>query len=100
MKFLSNRRVSPFSLGVFFTLARVSLALLSLRKNGDYSWSMSRPVHQSLFPGLPPKAPLSLRETSTERTPGTRLHISYNFCGLKMEFALKTGADYTNIRLI
>ena len=64
MKFLSNRRVSPFSLGVFFTPARVSLALLSLRKNGDYSWSMSRPVHQSLFPGLPPKAPLSLRETS------------------------------------
>ena len=64
MKFLSNRRVSPFLLGVFFTLARVSLALLSLRKNGDYSWSMSRPVHQSLFPGLPPKAPLSLRETS------------------------------------
>ena len=64
MKFLSNRRVSPFSLGVFFTLPRVSLALLSLRKNGDYSWSMSRSVRQSLFPGLPPKAPLSLRETS------------------------------------
>ena len=32
-----TRRVSPFSRRVFFTLARVSLGLLSLRKNGDYS---------------------------------------------------------------
>ena len=32
-----RRRVSPFSRGVIFTRARVSLALLSLRKNGDYS---------------------------------------------------------------
>ena len=29
----------PFSCRVIFTRARVSLALLSLRKNGDYSWS-------------------------------------------------------------
>ena len=34
---LSPRGVSPFSRGVIFTRARVSLALLSLRKNGDYS---------------------------------------------------------------
>ena len=34
---LSPRRVSPFLRGVIFTCARVSLALLSLRKNGDYS---------------------------------------------------------------
>ena len=33
----SNRRVSPFPRGVIFTRARVSLTLLSLRKNGDYS---------------------------------------------------------------
>ena len=32
--FLSPRRVSPFSRGVIFTRARVSLALLSPRKNG------------------------------------------------------------------
>ena len=32
--FLTPRRVSPFSRGVVFTLARVSLAHLSLRKNG------------------------------------------------------------------
>ena len=32
--FLSPRRVSPFSRGMIFTRARVSLALLSLRKNG------------------------------------------------------------------
>ena len=32
--FLIPRRVSPFSRGVVFTLARVSLAHLSLRKNG------------------------------------------------------------------
>ena len=31
--------VSPFSRGVIFMRARVSLALLSLRKNGDYSSS-------------------------------------------------------------
>ena len=37
--FLSPRRVSNFSRGVIFTRARVSLALLSLRKNGDYSQS-------------------------------------------------------------
>ena len=37
--FLSHRRVSPFSRGVIFTRTRVSLALLSLRKNGDYSHS-------------------------------------------------------------
>ena len=30
-------RVSPFSRGVIFKHARISLALLSLRKNGDYS---------------------------------------------------------------
>ena len=30
-------RDSPFSRGVIFTRTRVSLALLSLRKNGDYS---------------------------------------------------------------
>ena len=35
--FLSPRRVSNFSRGVIFTRARVSLAPLSLRKNGDYS---------------------------------------------------------------
>ena len=35
--FLSLRRVSPFLVWVIFTRARVSLALLSLRKNGDYS---------------------------------------------------------------
>ena len=35
--FLSPRRVSPFSCGVIFTRAHVSLALLSLRKNGEYS---------------------------------------------------------------
>ena len=29
--------VSPFSRGVIFTRAHVSLALLSLRKMGDYS---------------------------------------------------------------
>ena len=29
------RRVSPLSLGVTFTRARVSLALLSLRENGE-----------------------------------------------------------------
>ena len=34
---LSHRRVSPFSRGVIFTRARVSLALLSLGKIGDYS---------------------------------------------------------------
>ena len=32
-----HRGVSPFSRGVIFTRARVSLALVSLRKNGDYS---------------------------------------------------------------
>ena len=32
-----RRRVSPFSCGVIFTRARVSLALLSPRKNRDYS---------------------------------------------------------------
>ena len=32
--FLSPHRVSPFSRGVIFTRARVSLALLSLRTNG------------------------------------------------------------------
>ena len=37
--FLSPRRVSPFLAWVIFTRARVSLALLSLRKNGDYSQS-------------------------------------------------------------
>ena len=36
----SPHRVSPFSRGVIFTRARVSLALLSLRKNGDYSQSI------------------------------------------------------------
>ena len=30
-------RKTPFSRGVIFMRARVSLALLSLRKNGDYS---------------------------------------------------------------
>ena len=35
--FLSHRHVSPFSRGMIFTSARVSLALLSLTKNGDYS---------------------------------------------------------------
>ena len=35
--FPSPRRVSPFLAWVIFTRARVSLALLSLRKNGDYS---------------------------------------------------------------
>ena len=35
--FLSPRGVSPFLAWVIFTRARVSLALLSLRKNGDYS---------------------------------------------------------------
>ena len=35
--FLSPHRVSLSSRGVIFTRARVSLALLSLRKNGDYS---------------------------------------------------------------
>ena len=34
--FLSPRRVSPFSRGGIFTCARFSLALISLRKNGDY----------------------------------------------------------------
>ena len=37
--FPSPRRVSPFLAWVIFTRARVSLALLSLRKNGDYSQS-------------------------------------------------------------
>ena len=37
--FLSPRGVSPFLAWVIFTRARVSLALLSLRKNGDYSQS-------------------------------------------------------------
>ena len=32
--FLSSHRVSPFSRGMIFTRARVSLALLSLRTNG------------------------------------------------------------------
>ena len=36
--FLSHRRVSPVSRGIF-THARVWLALLSPRKNGDYSYS-------------------------------------------------------------
>ena len=35
--FLFPRRVSPFSRGVILTSACVSLALLSLRENGDYS---------------------------------------------------------------
>ena len=36
-----NRRHAAglFSRGVIFTRARVSLAVLSLRKNGDYSYS-------------------------------------------------------------
>ena len=38
--FLSPRHVSPFSRGVIFTRALVSLAQLSLRKNGDYSQSV------------------------------------------------------------
>ena len=38
---LSPRGVLPFSLGVIITHARVSRALLSLRKNGDYSSSKS-----------------------------------------------------------
>ena len=37
--FLFPRSVSPFSQGMNFTRARVSLALLSLRENGDYSLS-------------------------------------------------------------
>ena len=39
-QFLSPRRVSPFSCGMFFTRAGVSLAPPSLRKNGDYSQSV------------------------------------------------------------
>ena len=34
---LSPYRVSPFSRGVIFTSSRISLTLLSLRENGDYS---------------------------------------------------------------
>ena len=53
--FLSHRRVSPFSRGMIFTRARVSLALLSLRKNGDYSLSIyfesSLTLHILLFNG-------------------------------------------------
>ena len=37
-------REAPFSREVIFTRARVSLALLSLRENGDYSWSNSKVV--------------------------------------------------------
>ena len=40
--FPSHRRVSPFSREVIFTPARISLALLSLRENGDYSKSTRR----------------------------------------------------------
>ena len=35
--FLSPHQISPFSCGVVYMHARVLLALLSLRKNGDYS---------------------------------------------------------------
>ena len=35
-----TQRGEPFSRGVIFTRTRVSLALLSLRKNGDYSQSI------------------------------------------------------------
>ena len=42
--FLSPRRVSPFSRGVIFTGVRVTLALLSLGKNGDYFQSRSGPL--------------------------------------------------------
>ena len=37
VKITPRRRVLPFSRGMIFTRALVSLALLSLRKNGDYS---------------------------------------------------------------
>ena len=36
--------VSPFSRGMIFTCARVSLALLSLRENGDYSCSRNQKI--------------------------------------------------------
>ena len=39
VKITPREKGEPFSLGVVFTLARVSLALLSLRKNRDYSYS-------------------------------------------------------------
>jgi len=40
----------PFSREVIFTRARVSLALLSLRENGDYSWSNSKVVMYIIVP--------------------------------------------------
>ena len=43
------RGVSPFSRGVIFTRARVSLAPLSLRKNGDYSQSTAVPADQTTY---------------------------------------------------
>lgn len=50
LRFLSPRRISPFSRfsrGVIFARARVSLALLSLRKTGDYSYSRLGPFERN-----------------------------------------------------
>ena len=50
---ITPRRVSPFSRGVVVTRARVSLALLSLRKNGDYSYSRPKPYRFNNTETLP-----------------------------------------------
>ena len=56
--FLSPHRVSPFSRGVIFTRALVSLALLSLRTNGGLP--SEEPVQRCSTPDSRPFAPFKV----------------------------------------
>ena len=60
-----NFRVPPFSRGVLSMRARVSLALLSLRKNGDYSqsknWSKLFTYDSGSTRGLGDQMPILIR---------------------------------------